>query len=342
MEPGYITRSEIFSQPQAWSAALEVVAARRQEIAGFQPASRYDHVLFTGCGSSYYLSLAAASLAQELTGCACRAFPASELWLYPRASYPKGRILLVAASRSGETGETLHACRRFLDEGRGDLLTLSCYADGSLARMGNLNVVLPSGREQSVVQTRAFTGLYLAAVALAVLWSGRSQWFDALSRLPGSGERLLQSYSPLAEEVGRDLTFDRFFWLGSGPRFGLACELSLKMMEMSLSFSEPFSFLEFRHGPKTMIAPSALTVGLLSQTNCRRETAVLEEIQNQGGKVLSIAEDGAAIRFESGLDEAVRNVLYLPVGQLVALERALGKGIDPDKPANLEPVVRIS
>jgi glucosamine--fructose-6-phosphate aminotransferase (isomerizing) len=124
--------------------------------------------------------------------------------------------------------------------------------------MGALNILLPSGQEQSVAQTRAFSTLYLATVALACLWAGREDLLTSLSKLPEAGTRLLKAYTSLAAELGRDASIDRFYWLGSGPRQGLACELSLKMKEMSLSHSEPFHYMEFRHGPKSMITPSAL------------------------------------------------------------------------------------
>ena len=341
MENGNFTRQEIFSQPEAWAAALDVLGRARQDIQGLDPAGRFGQVLFTGCGSTYYLALAAASLAQELTGLTCRAFPASELWLYPGSAYPAGPALLVAVSRSGETTETLRACEAFVADHRGGLVTLTCYGDMPLAGMGGLNLVLPSGQERSVAQTRAFSTLYLGTVALALLWAGREDLFASLADLPEAGRRVLDHYASQAAELGRDASLDRFYWLGSGPRYGLACELSLKMKEMSLSHSEPFHFLEFRHGPKSMLAPSALVIGLRSTLNGEYEGSVLEEVKNAGSRLVDLAESGADVRLDSGLDEAVRNVLYLPFGQLVAFERALSKGLDPDRPTNLDSVVKL-
>jgi glucosamine--fructose-6-phosphate aminotransferase (isomerizing) len=54
-----------------------------------------------------------------------------------------------------------------------------------------------------------------------------------------------------------------------------------------------------------------------------------------------MAEQGSDIRFASGLEEAVRNVLYLPVGQLIAFERSIFKGLNPDLPTNLDSVVKL-
>jgi glutamine---fructose-6-phosphate transaminase (isomerizing) len=351
LENGFYTRQEIFSQPEAWTAALDVLRIQRQNIVAMD-AGHYDQVLFTGCGSTYYLSLAAACLTQELTGRPCRAFPASELWLYPGSSYcrapsPTYKTLLVAVSRSGETSETLRACEAFLSNRVGDLLTLSCYGDMPLAKMGTFNLVFPSGQEQSVAQTRAFSTLYLGAVALACLWANRQDLFDSLSHLSEAGRKILDNHAALAAELGRDASLDRFYWLGSGPRQGLACELSLKMKEMSLTHSEPFHFMEFRHGPKSMVTPQALVIGLRSTCSASYESAVLGDVMALGGRVLDIAEEstrnghGPGVRFDSGLDEAVRNVLYLPVGQLIAFERSLSKGLNPDRPINLDSVVKL-
>jgi len=338
---GEFTRQEILSQPESWAAALAVLTRARRDILSLAPTRRYRQVIFTGCGSTYYLALAAATLTQELTGLPGRALPASELWLYPRASYVDEPTLLVAVSRSGETTETLRACQAFRAQQRGELVTLSCYPQAHLATMGALNLVLPSGQEQSVAQTRAFSTLYLGTVALATLWAGRDDLFAALERLPDAGRKVIEQALPLAAELGRDLSIDRFYWLGSGPRYGLAAELSLKMKEMSLTHSEPFHFLEFRHGPKSMVTPSALVIGLRSTVNGQHEMAVLEDVRALGGRVLALAEANADLAFQSGLDEAIRNLLYLPPGQLLALERALTRKLDPDHPNHLEAVVQL-
>jgi glucosamine--fructose-6-phosphate aminotransferase (isomerizing) len=106
--------------------------------------------------------------------------------------------------------------------------------------------------------------------------------------------------------------------------------------------------MEFRHGPKAMVTPQSLVVGLRSTRNSSSESAVLQDVKALGGRTLDLVEDGAeplpqgttsAVRFGSGLDEAIRNVLYLPVGQLIAFERSLFKGLDPDRPGNLDSVV---
>ena len=98
-----------------------------------------------------------------------------------------------------------------------------------------------------MAQTRSFASMYLATTALSTLAAGETALFGSLQRLPAIGMNLTALYEPLAQQIGENLGFDRFYYLGSGPRYGLACEANLKMKEMALTHSEPFYFLEFRH-----------------------------------------------------------------------------------------------
>jgi glucosamine--fructose-6-phosphate aminotransferase (isomerizing) len=79
----------------------------------------------------------------------------------------------------------------------------------------------------------------------------------------------------------------------------------------------------------------------VSSANQASEQAVLDEMRQGGAHILSLGESDVEVAFTSGISEAVRNVLYLPIGQLMAYERAMVRGLDPDHPHNLEAVVRL-
>jgi len=114
------------------------------------------------------------------------------------------------------------------------------------------------------------------------------------------------------------------------------------MKEMTLTHSEPFHFLEFRHGPMSMVNENAVVVGLLSDANRVHEVKVLSEMAGLGGTVAVLGESDADVQFESEIPESVRGVLYLPVLQLLAFYRSLAKGLNPDRPTNLTAVVKLS
>ena len=342
VERGKSTQAEILSQPEAWQVAIEALEGCTEELSWISSREPYEGVIFIGCGSTYYLASSAAALLGEVSAQPARAFPASELWLHPSAAYSRQEsLLLVAISRSGETTETIRACEAFLEARRGRLLTITCVPGSKLSSMGSLNIILPSGQEDSIAQTRSFSCMYLAATLLAAAWNGERGTCQALKQLPSRAGYLLQAYAPLAKQLGGDTSIERFYFLGSGPRYGLACELSLKMKEMSLSHSEPFHFLEFRHGPISMATQGAMIIALLSEKNRQPEAALLDEVRTQGARTLSIGQDQAEVVFNSPLDENFNNVLYLPVGQMLAYERAMQRGLNPDRPENLKAYVTL-
>ena len=334
------TYGEIVTQPQAWQQALEVVTEQAQALTALWQTG-FDDVVFAGCGSTYYLALAAAALFQELMHVPARGLPAGELVLYPSTAYTEGRTLLVAISRSAATTETIQAAKDFGRERRGEVVVVTNYGDRPLAELGALTIAIPAGQEESIAQTRSFASMYVATTAMAATLAGRHDLSERMRDLPAAGEQLISRYDKLAQSLGSDLELDRFYFLGSGPRYGLACEVNLKMKEMTLTHSEPFHFFEFRHGPKSMVCQSALVVGLLSDRNRAHEAAVLAEMQDLGGQTLSLGESDADVSFASPVPEDVRNVLYLPVLQLMAYHRAIAKGLDPDKPTNLDAVVKL-
>jgi glucosamine--fructose-6-phosphate aminotransferase (isomerizing) len=336
------TYQEIISQPNAWAQALEVVQSQKDEISQLWKAHPKVHVLFTGCGSTYYLSLAAASLFQELTGRGARAVPGGELILYPDTAYEADMpTLLVAISRSGTTTETVAAVQTFKQADRGPVLVITNYENTPLAELSDISITIPAGQEESVAQTRSFASMYVAATAFAAISAGRADLLSAMEKLPLLGVKLIRKYDGLARRFGENLDLDRFYFLGSGPRYGLACETNLKMKEMTLTRSEPFHFFEFRHGPMSLVTNTSVIIGMRSSVNANHEQTVLDEMKNLGGQILSLGESDADIAFESRLPEEVRNVLYLPVLQLMAFYRAVAKDLDPDNPRNLSAVIHL-
>jgi glutamine---fructose-6-phosphate transaminase (isomerizing) len=331
----YHTYNEIKSQTEAWAQAIKLV---HETV--LPEAANYEQVLFTGCGSTYYLSLAASALYQELTGCAGRAVPGGELLLNPQTVLSGQKTLLVAVSRSGTTTETVKAVEKFKKGQRGDVLVISNY-DKVLSRLADVNVVIDKGQEESVAQTRSFASMFVAATAVGARMAGRNDLVDSMMELPRVGIQLMDKYETLAKELGSNLEFDRFYFLGSGIRYGLACEVNLKMKEMTLTHSEPFHFLEFRHGPMSMVNEKAVVVGMLSDLNGPHETKVLSEMKTLGGTILRLGEHDVDISFDSRLSESVRGVLYLPVLQMMAFYRSITKGLNPDRPNNLTAVVRL-
>ena len=115
---GQYTYAEIISQPAVWQRTLEQYAALQDRVRQAWAAISPKAVLFTGCGSTNYLSQTAAALLQDATGVPCRGAPVSEIALFGRqVMADPSHTLLVAVSRSGTTSETVAAMERFRQAG---------------------------------------------------------------------------------------------------------------------------------------------------------------------------------------------------------------------------------
>lgn len=344
-ERGKHTLTEILSQPAIWSDALEAVRAQTDSLKRFWEKNSFDQVIFTGCGSTHYLAHFAAVEFQAQVGCSARAFPGAELALFPEACLdPNANTLLVAISRSGETTETIAANRIFRERYKGKTLVVTCYSESTLAAETDMLIAIDSAREESIAQTRSFSSMALSVQAITALLAGHDV---NLSVLPAVASRLLNDYRALARDLGEDPEIERFFFLGSHVLYGLACEAMLKMKEMSLSYSEAYHVLEFRHGPMSMVDERALVVGLLTDQAYGNELAVLRDMHARGARILAISEApdaqaralGQVVALQTGLPLWARAISYLPVLQLMAFHRAIFNQQDPDQPANLQAVI---
>jgi glucosamine--fructose-6-phosphate aminotransferase (isomerizing) len=341
--PGKHTKQEIFSQPAVWEKTLNRLNTLDASL--YPNISDYDQVLFTGCGSTYYLSRWAAGACEKETGVVSRAVPASDLYLFPDLWVHKStRTLLVAASRSAETTETILALKNFQSAGYGDTITVTCYSERELAQLSSHVIAVPDAQEESVAQTRSFSNMLLAVSWLISKYvpEGFPSHFATV------GKNMIDQYRPTAERLGRDQSITKFFFLAGGAQYGLANEVMLKMKEMSLSYSECFHTLEFRHGPMSMVDDGSLVTCLINEPAQEHEYALLRDMQSKGARTLGLLDqsdrkaDGVLndqVLLQSEMPEFWRAPLYLPILQLIAYERAMSKGLDPDNPTNLTSVV---
>jgi glucosamine--fructose-6-phosphate aminotransferase (isomerizing) len=348
--PGCFSLEEILSQPECWNASL----TRLREGSVLEKIR--DHFayapewLFIGCGSSYYVALAAAAMMASLTGCRALAIPASELFLHPKPTLAAARDLMpVLISRSGRTTEVLKAAE-LLRERNLRTLAVTCAPGQPLEKVATATISLPHADERSTVMTRSFSSMLLVLQDLAGTIAKDSDFCGFLTKMPAAAAPLFETLPARISNFAGTHHFSDYVCLGQGPFYGLACEYALKITEMSLSYAQSFHTLEFRHGPKSIVGPETLLVFLLSESGYQAESEVLEEMKSLGGATLVVANQ-ADVRVRAASDLLVELSLDVPelarlgpslfVGQLLGLYTGLHKGLDPDSPRNLSRVVTL-
>lgn len=343
MNRGRHTLDEIMSQPQVWPQALKAFGEQQSTFMALMTAAAFDSVIVTGCGSTYYLALFAARLLRQ-SGLDAAAYPASELLFYPDSIYlPRRRHLLIYLSRSGTTTETVRAQASFKASIGGQTITVTCDSASPLAQNADLTFAIDAAQEESIAQTRSFSSMGLVVQQMAAALDGDDP--SSGTRLPAACQALFDGYGGLVESLGVDGGISKFFFLGSDALYGIACEAMLKMKEMSLSYSEAFHTMEFRHGPMSMVGADSLVVGLISPDSAAHDLQTLREMQAAGARILTIAQRESGfphhIALPADLPAWNAAVLHLPLLQLLAYHRALFQGQNPDRPHNLSAVISL-
>lgn len=339
------THQEILRQPTTWGKTLNYLQEKESYFSQFL-AETHDNVVFTGCGSSYNLSLVASHFWQAGKQVPAKGVPASETFLFPEGVFlPQNQYLLFGISRSGETTETVKALQHFKDKFRGKTVGISCEENSSLLKVADYELALPFAREESVVMTQSFSSILLSLLFLSL---PPNKNIDNLSSLPEILEKYLPSGEKAIKDLASNLSFDKFIFLGNGPYHGVAWEGSLKLKEMSVTPTETFHFLEFRHGPKSVVDEKTLIIALTSQRAFSWEKEVVMEMIDLGATILHLGKNSLnssrAIEIifpEESLDDFSLPVLYLPFLQLLGYYRAKIKGLNPDSPRHLTKVVKI-
>jgi glucosamine--fructose-6-phosphate aminotransferase (isomerizing) len=213
-----------------------------------------------------------------------------------------------------------------------------------------VTIELPVGREESYAQTRSFASMLVATQATAALVADDPGMLGDLRRLPALASPLMGRAEPLAKRLGADETIKRITFLGSGPVYGLANEATVKCKEMSLSMAEAYHFMEFRHGPMSLVDGEHLIVALMSDATRSYELSVLRDLRERGARVVAVANRAddlsdaceAWLSLDADVAEGARPVLYLPFVQLFAYYRSMSRGLNPDRPRNVVMAIRLA
>ncbi|MFR9796897.1 SIS domain-containing protein [Streptomyces sp. MS06] len=279
---------ELRSQPECWTRAAT-------EAPGYGGVLPYpgERVAVVGCGTSYYMAQAAAALREGAGRGETDAFPASE--------FPHHRAYdhVVALTRSGTTTEVLALLERLSGTTRTTALTAD--PDTPVTTVADHVVVLDYADERSVVQTR------FATTALTVLRAHFGLHTDAA---------VADCRTALTADLPEGLVeCAQFTFLGSGWTVGLANEAALKMREASLSWTEAYPAMEYRHGPIS-IATGSTATWMFGEA----PPDLAEQVRDTGARWVAGSLDPLA--------ELVR-------AQRLAVAVAAARGLDPDRPRHL-------
>ena len=343
------TLQEILTQPRAWRDSLRTFKVSPILETVLDNTSPQKEWLFVGCGTSFYLAEAAAASWNLLTGEPARALPASEILLFPSLHLPPGpNLQTVLISRSGSTSETVRAAAALKNEHGIPTLGLTCTPNSPLESACERTIRISSADEASMVMTRSFTSMLLLLQYLAGIRAGAEDFCASLESLADRFDTTLPTFSENVRAFTSHRSFSDYIFLGQGPFQGIAREASLKLTEMSCSYSQSYHTLEFRHGPKTIVSPDTCLTFFISESGKDAECDLLAEMKALGGVIIAVcnranktirSHSDLVLELELDCPELATLAPSVVPAQLLGCHTALHKGLNPDSPRNLSRVV---
>jgi glutamine---fructose-6-phosphate transaminase (isomerizing) len=313
------TEKTILEQFDYWQQALELDLSAAQLKPG--------PVVVIGCGTSYYLAQSIAAALNQSPNHSAIAVPAGEWHLRRRSYISDVKVQVLALSRSGSTSETVAAARASLDAGE-HVIGITCEPNSDLAKVSSQCVYAPTHPLEDIVMTTSASLMLLVGLALA----GQK----ITSRQIQEAQNLLEQHKNNFDSLIQNRS--HFVYLGGGTLYGIASEGALKLMEMSLSFSQAYHPLEYRHGPISLIDDRSLVVILYSPETLEQETKLVSELREKGATVLGFGGAGD-LSLELLETSSLRGLIALPTLQWLGERVAQSKGLNTREPRHLTKVV---
>ena len=362
------TLQEIYQQPSTWRKTCAQLAACKDELQAFLDkvvkADDFDIVL-TGAGTSEFVGNSLFQALSQKYNHKVKSYGTTDIVPAPENFLSRTKpTILVSFGRSGNSPESIGAvdaaevvCENIYH------LFVTCNSEGALSKRANeqencyaINLT-PETHDQSFAMTSSFSNMYMATY-LAFNLDRLEELTADIEKICVATQEFLDNKYDFAQKIVDDFKFERIVYLGNIALKGVSQESALKMLELTAGqvatmYDSP---LGFRHGPKSIIDDTTLTVVYLSDDEYKRkyEIDLIKEMgpQRKGNKIAVIMntpceglEDLTDYRLVMDCGQAQENVLlgfeFITFAQALAVLKSLDLNITPDNPCPTGEVNRV-
>ena len=362
------TIHEIYQQPATWRKTCAQLAACKDELQKFLDqvvkAEDFDIVL-TGAGTSEFVGNSLYHALNKKYDFKVKSYASTDIVPNPEDTLSRTKpTLLVNFGRSGNSPESVGSveaaevvCQNLYH------LFVTCNCEGALSKLADvkdncfaLNLT-PETHDKSFAMTSSYSNMYLATY-LALNLDRLDEITAAVEKICVAGENFLNNQYEAVAQIVNEFNFDRIVYLGNIALKGVAQESALKMLELTAGKVATMydSQLGFRHGPKSIINDSTLTVAYLSDDAYRRqyELDLIKEMagQRKGNKIAvvynkacegieELADYTIQINVGCDMENIMLGLDFIMFAQTLAVMKSLSMGITPDNPCPTGEVNRV-
>ena len=362
------TIHEIYQQPATWRKTCAQLAACKEELQAFLDkvvkAEDFDIVL-TGAGTSEFVGNSLYHALNKKYNFKVKSYASTDIVPNPEDTLSRTKpTLLVNFGRSGNSPESVGSveaaevvCENLYH------LFVTCNCEGALSKLADakdncfaLNLT-PETHDKSFAMTSSYSNMYLATY-LALNLDHLEEITAAVEKICVAGENFLDNQYDVVAKIVNEFDFDRIVYLGNIALKGVAQESALKMLELTAGKVATMydSQLGFRHGPKSIINDTTLTVAYLSDDAYRRqyELDLIKEMagQRKGNKIAvvynkacegieELADYTLQINVGCDMENIMLGLDFIMFAQTLAVMKSLSMGITPDNPCPTGEVNRV-
>jgi len=334
--------AEIAEQP----GVLAEIVTRRADIRRVadviaRRAPRF--ALLAARGSSDHAALYAKYLIEVLLRLPAGSVSPSTTTLYD-ARPDLSTVLYLTISQSGRSPDLIEVTEAARRSGA---LTVAITNDPAspLNACAELSVDIGAGPELAVAATKTYTATLLA---LYLLIDGvRGGNAGAVTDIGALAEATLTGGAGAVRDAAARFRYvERMVTTGRGYSSASAAEAALKLAETSYLAARAYSGADLLHGP---VAAIDADTGVVAVTSAGHGGAamrgVVRAVRGRGADVLAVGSAAAGMPASSRIDvpetaEEVAPILEVLPLQRLALELALARGVDPDRPRGLNKITK--
>jgi glucosamine--fructose-6-phosphate aminotransferase (isomerizing) len=337
-------QSEILEQPDALRRLLEAERANIESIAHIIRERSPRFIMLVARGTSDNAARYSQYLFSTINALPTALATPASFTLYqqpPRLN----DALVVAISQSGQSPDIIAV----VEEGRrqGALtLALTNVPGSPLAAAAEYNIALRAGQERSVAATKTYTASLMALAMLSAALAEDSHRMDELSQAPNWIEVVTARYEETAHAAERYAYIEYCVVASRGYNYATACEVALKLKELTYVIAEPYSSADFQHGPMALVEHNFPVVAIIPEGVLASELiAFFQQLNERGAELIVISALEEALRLAQtplplpvGIPEWLSPIITIVPGQMFALGLTLAKRLDPDHPRSIHKV----
>ncbi|TMB49118.1 MAG: SIS domain-containing protein [Chloroflexi bacterium] len=335
--------SELAQSPAVVERLVRDARAPLRELAGRVEQRGIDAVFLAARGTSDHAATYAQYVLGIRNGLATGLAVPSVQSVY--GAHPDvSRALVIGISQSGRSPDVVEVLADAREQGA-VTLAITNEPASPLAEAAETVVALEAGPELAVAASKT----YIAELAVVALLSDALAGGGAeaeLEALPEHIARALETEQD-AQHAARELRgLRQCAVIGRGYHYATIREWALKLKEMALIMSDPYSAADFEHGPIALVEPGYQVLAVaVSGPTLAGLAELLPRLREDGARLLVISDDASvrevaedAIPLEAGVPEWLSPAVAIVPCQLLAYHLALANGRDPDSPRRLHKV----